>query len=188
MTSPAAASPRLVHFTAGTSGVWSIRSIKPYRGETLPFAPRLDIAAASEPSPQAVWTLRGVTSNHRYLGAEEKEQLVRAQADLGRPGAKRAALIPIRKNAAWWSLTQSERLAIFEETSRHTAIGLKYLPAIARRLHHCRDLASAEPFDFLTYFDYAEIHVSLFEELVRALRATEEWKYVDREVDIRLAR
>ncbi len=55
---------------------------------------------------------------------------------------------PIRKSEAWWSLPQDERRANFEERSRHIATGLKYLPAVARRLLHSRDLG--EPFDFLT--------------------------------------
>ncbi len=63
---------------------------------------------------------------------------------------------------------------------------MKYLPAIARRLHHCRDLG--EPFDFLTWFEYAPKHSEAFEELVGRLRETEEWVYVEREVDIRLTR
>jgi len=85
-----------------------------------------------------------------------------------------------------WALTQDERRAIFEEKSKHNAIGLKYLPGVARRLHHCRDLSEAEPFDFLTLFDYAKDVAGAFDDLVAALRATEEWKYVEREVDIRL--
>jgi hypothetical protein len=76
----------------------------------------------------------------------------------------------------------------FERSSRHIATGLRYLPAIARRLHHCRDLGSAEPFDFLTWFDYAPEHAIAFDALVAELRATEEWTFVEREVDIRLAR
>ena len=64
--------------------------------------------------------------------------------------------------------------------------GLKYLPAIARRLHHCRDLNESEPFDFLTLFDYAQADSAAFEDMVSELRATEEWKFVDREIDIRL--
>src|SRR4051812_31125880 len=67
----------------------------------------------------------------------------------------RAVLIPIRKNAEWWALTQDERRAIFERRSRHIGIGTRYLPAIARRLHHCRDLSHQEPFDFLTWFEFA---------------------------------
>jgi hypothetical protein len=63
---------------------------------------------------------------------------------------------------------------------------LTALPAVARRLHHSRELG--EPFDFLTWFEYAPEHARSFEELVRRLRETEEWRYVDREIDIRLSR
>jgi len=65
---------------------------------------------------------------------------------------------------------------------------LKYLPAIARRLHHCRDLGAAEPFDFITWFEFAPPAAPAFEQLLAELRATEEWRYVEREVDIRLVR
>ncbi|WP_189695630.1 chlorite dismutase family protein, partial [Staphylococcus aureus] len=94
-------------------------------------------------------------------------------------------LIPIRKNAAWWELTQDERRSVFEQ-SKHVQIGLQYLPAVARKLHHCRDLSENEPFDFLNWFEYAPIHEVEFNRLLSELRASEEWKYVDREVDIRL--
>ncbi len=97
-----------------------------------------------------------------------------------------AALIPIRKTAKWWDLAQDERRAIFEEQSRHIGIGLEYLPAVARRLHHSRELG--EPFDFLTWFEYAPEHADAFEDMVGELRRTPEWQYVDREIDIRLCR
>jgi hypothetical protein len=84
----------------------------------------------------------------------------------------------------WWDLPQDERRAIFEERSRHVADSMKYMPAIARRLYHARDLG--EPFDFLTWFEHAPRDTDLFEDLVRMLRATEEWMFVEREVDIRL--
>ena len=63
---------------------------------------------------------------------------------------------------------------------------MEYLPAVARRLHHSRELG--EPFDFLTWFEYAPEHADAFEELVRRLRSTAEWRYVEREVDIRASR
>jgi chlorite dismutase len=129
-----------------------------------------------------------MTSNERYVAREEKIALVGKQEGLGRKAATRSALIPIRKNAAWWALAQDERRQIFEAQSRHIEIGLKYLPAVARRLHHCRDLGPDEPFDFLTWFEYAPSDSAAFEELVQALRASPEWEYVDREVDIRLFR
>ncbi len=95
-----------------------------------------------------------------------------------------AALIPIRKTETWWTMAQDERRKIFETKSHHTETGLKYLPAIARKLYHCRDIG--QPFDFLTWFEYAPEDSDKFEELVKSLRETEEWKYVDREIDIRL--
>jgi hypothetical protein len=57
-------------------------------------------------------------------------------------------------------------------------------PPIARRLHHSRDLG--EPFDFITWFDYAPEYEHDFDALLAELHASEEWTYVAREVDIRL--
>ena len=116
----------------------------------------------------------------------EREALVARQPSLGRPEATTGALIPIRKSPAWWDLTQDERRAIFETRSHHIATGLDYLPAVARRLHHGRDLG--EEFDFLTWFEFEPAEADAFEELVVRLRETEEWRYVEREVDIRLSR
>lgn len=182
--------PRLFTFVGGTAGPWAVEKMEAVVGEALPAAKRLDIvegAVIDRPAGTA-WLLRGVTSNERYVTRTEKDRLVAKQVALSRPAATRAALIPIRKSAKWWALTQDERRYVFEETSRHVQTGLKYLPAVARRLHHCRNLGGAEPFDFLTLFDFAPADASAFDEMVAELRATEEWKYVDREVDIRLAR
>ena len=107
------------------------------------------------------------------------------QEELGRQESCCAALIPIHKSEEWWALAQDERRKIFEN-AQHINTGLKYLPAIARRLYHCRDLN--EPFDFLTWFEYAPKDSDAFEDLVATLRKTLEWEYVDREVDIRLTR
>ena len=137
---------------------------------------------------RANWVLFGITSNERYVNRVEKDLLVATQEGLGRPTARCAALIPIRKNAAWWALTQDERRDIFEEQSRHIKIGMQYLPQIARRLHHCRDLSEVVPFDFLTWFEYAPEHELLFDNMLADLRSSKEWAYVEREIDIRLSR
>ncbi|MCA1560770.1 MAG: chlorite dismutase family protein [Acidobacteria bacterium] len=181
---------RLFTFVGGKVGNWSVVEVKAVVGDSLPASERLDVVhgPVSALTDGAKWALRGVTSNVRYVTRAERELMVAKQADVGRPEATRAALIPIRKAAAWWDMPQDERRRIFEDSSHHVKIGLKYLPAIARRLHHSRDLGATEPFDFLTWFDYAPEHAQAFEDLVAALRATEEWKFVDREVDIRLAR
>lgn len=174
-------------FVGGNSGEWRITSVRPSRGEGLQTVPRLRVVEGECVPPQeAAWLLEGFTSNLRYATRAEVEALARVQPPLCRPEATCAALIPLRKSAAWWALSQDERRAIFEETSHHTAIGLEYLPAIARRLHHCRDIGG--PFDFLTWFEFAPNHKALFEELVERLRATTEWQFVEREIDVRLER
>jgi chlorite dismutase len=143
-------------------------------------------ANKADPAGPSHWLLQGLISNIRYATRTEVTALQSKQEALNRPAASRAALIPIKKSADWWALAQDERRAIFEDRSRHTAIGLRYLPAIARQLYHCRDLG--EPFDFLTWFEYTPEHAAAFDELVVALRATAEWTYVEREIDIRLER
>ncbi len=179
--------PRLYSFNAGNSGLWTIRTIRAVRGESLAPAARLDHREGTSEDP-GVWSLRGVTSNERYVTNEEKAKLVAVQEGLGRTESMCAALIPIRKSPAWWALTQEQRRTIFEAQSQHTHIGMKYLPAIARRLHHCRDLATAEPFDFLTWFEYRPEDEPAFDDLLGTLRRSPEWEFVDREIDIRLAR
>jgi chlorite dismutase len=182
--------PRLFSFVGGTTGEWSVVSAKTVVGDPLAAVDRVKIVTGAIPTmPEGgKWILRGVTSNERYVTRAEKDSLVEKQAALGRSTATHAALIPIRKSATWWALTQDERRAVFEERSRHITVGLKYLPAVARRLHHCRDLGESEPFDFLTLFDYGKADAAAFDDMVAELRATEEWKFVEREVDIRLVR
>jgi chlorite dismutase len=176
-------------FTAGSAGNWQVMSVTSVAGDGLTTASHLAVAPSASLAPgvsDAGWRLTGVASHVRYVERAEKTALVAVQAGLGRPEATRAALIPIRKSPAWWDLTQEERRRIFEDKSRHIADSMKYLPAIARQLYHCRDLG--EPFDFLTWFEFAPGHAQAFEDLVGMLRATEEWTYVEREVDVRLKR
>ncbi len=179
---------RLFSFVGGDTGPWCVTGMRAVAGEPVAQAARLRVVpdvvdGAVLPSG---WVLRGITSNERYVVRSEKEQLLAKQQGLGRPESTCAALIPIRKSPAWWALTQDERRTIFEEQSHHTRIGLNYLPAVARRLHHCRDLSGNEPFDFLTWFEFAPEHADAFDHMLAELRATPEWTYVEREVDIRL--
>jgi len=176
-----------VCFAGGRTGPWQVERMTALMGPTLPAVHRVAVRddQTLPVSSGCAWLLQGVTSYERYVQRRERSALV-GQPALGRPEATCAALIPIRKAAAWWELTQDERRTIFEERSHHIATGLQYLPAIARRLYHGRDLG--EPFDFLTWFEYAPSSAGLFQELVGKLRETEEWAYVEREIDIRLVR
>lgn len=176
----------LVTFYGGRNGQWKTRDIITVCGPPIESVERLAVQISEPPPDNSTWILRGAVSNARYTTRAEAGALTAAQPPLGRPLATFAALIPIRKTAQWWSLAQDERRAIFETISRHTTIGMEYLPRIARRLHHCRDLG--EPFDFLTWFEYAPVDEPAFDELLRRLRASDEWSYVDREIDIRLVR
>ena len=179
---------RLFHFCAGRGGPWQIVSSQALVGDTLPPAESLIYVPDKEMGSVSgyAWSLRGIVSHERYVQADEKNLLLQASPPLGRQEAKAAALIPIRKRGEWWGLPQDSRRRIFEESSRHIRIGMEYLPAIARRLHHCRDLGDEEPFDFLTWFEYDPRNENRFDKLLATLRATEEWDYVEREVELRL--
>ena len=174
----------LTQFVAADHGQWQITSICPFRGESLPAAPFLAIDADADPQA-AAWTLHGAGSNLRYTTAHERSMLQAKQEGLGRPSATRAALIPIRKSAEWWAMAQDERRSVYERGS-HLPIGLDYLPGVACKLYHSGD--HGEPFDFLTWFEFAPEQEAAFDHMLARLRACAEWDYVDREVDIRLTR
>lgn len=176
-------------FRGGQSGAWRITLNSAVRGEGLATVPALAITQSPSIAlpllrSAASWRLAGVASHERYVEKAEQSQLAEKRAPLGRAQASFAALIPIRKSAAWWALGQDERRDILEAKSHHISSGLKFLPQIARQLYHCRDLG--EPFDFIAWFEYAPVYATMFEELLAMLRSTEEWTFVEREVDVRL--
>ncbi|MBY0405082.1 MAG: chlorite dismutase family protein [Cyanobacteria bacterium] len=177
---------RLTYFSGGElPSHWEIISMDVKQGDPLPLVKYLHIHHTPEEVPmQTNWSLTGVRSNGRYETRQEKQELTRKQPQLGRPEAFCATLIPIKKSEVWWELTQEERRDIFETQSQHISHSMQYLPAIARRLYHCRDLG--EPFDFLTWFEYAPEHANAFEDLVGYLRSTQEWTFVERDISIRL--
>ena len=178
--------PLLVTFIGGGAGLWSVERMTTIRGGGLLPVDRVEVTEGSDSPAHGTWTLRGTIEGDHYVLDAERHALAARQAPLGRPSASSAAMIPIRKRAEWWALPHHERRAIFEERSHHIASTLAYLPRIARRLHHGRDLG--EPFDFITWFEFTLADGAAFDEVVGTLRATEEWTYVEREVDVRLSR
>jgi len=175
--------PDPIVFSGGSAGSWRVRNQGAIRGEALPSVARLDKGAV--PRPSAAWVIGGMTSNLRYTHASEKRVLDATPSVLGRPAATYAALIPITKSAAWWGMAQDERRAVIEDKSRHIAIGSDYLSVVSRQLVHCRDQAGAM-FDFLTWFEFAPADEGRFDELLGKLRASPEWAFVEREVELRL--
>jgi hypothetical protein len=96
--------PLSVVFVGADSGRWSIERLETVSGEPLAWTSRLEVlegSAAARTGRDAVWVLRGVTSNERYVTRVEHEALVSRQEPLGRPRSMRAALIPIKKSEAW---------------------------------------------------------------------------------------
>ncbi|MBI3536121.1 MAG: chlorite dismutase family protein [Chloroflexi bacterium] len=178
----------LTTFGGGQSGTWKVISIITIVGQPLELVQRIEIIKTKYllDKTNYKWFLRGVTSNLRYTTKEENATLDKTPSVLDRPDYKYAALIPIKKSEEWWLLTQDERRKIFEDTSRHISYSSKFLSTIARKLYHSKDIG--ENFDFLTWFEFAPEHSHQFDELVNYLRNTEEWKYVTREIDIRLVR
>lgn len=176
----------LTSFVGGAHGPWHVTAMSAVCGAGLKAAAAITVCEGTTTPPDSLWTLRGVASHLRYTSREEREELAQRQEGLGRPQASLGAMIPLRKSPAWWALAQDERRRIVVDSSQHFTVGTRYLPAVARKLYHSRDLG--EDFDFVTWFEYAPQHAAAFDELLRALRSTEEWLYVDREIDIRLIR
>lgn len=158
------APPLAVTFIAGPSGDWRIERLVAVAGDPLPAATHLSAGNEAPYTAKISWQLRGTVSSTRYTTAHELTRLNIVSPLLRCSEAMCAALIPIRKSDAWWSMAQDERRAIFEKRSGHIAKSMSYLPAIARRLHHARDVG--EPFDFLTWFEYAPEHAHAIEALV----------------------
>lgn len=186
----APANTRTTTFVGGQTGPLRVVSQTAIAGPPIARADRVDMRPGRplDRPDDALWVLHGVATNDRYTTRAEKTELIRKQAPIGRPEATSAALILLRKRADWWALTQDERRTILEEDSHHIAIGMRYLPAVARRLLHCRDLDEPAPFDFIGYLDFAPADEAAFDEMLGQLRMTTEWSFMEREIDIRLVR
>lgn len=175
-------------FVGSDVGRWRVTEQNTIVGAPLELVQRIEVinSPLNNLIEKGAWALQGFTSNVRYANRNEIVKLQSVQEGLNRKKSSCAALIPIKKNAEWWAMSQDERRSIFEEQSHHTEIGLAYLPEIARQLHHSRDLG--EQFDFITWFEFSPEHTEQFNKLLSELRATKEWQFVEREIDIRLER
>ncbi len=184
------ANSRATTFVGGKTGSMLVASHATISGQPIARVDAVDMIAGipTDLPLDAIWAVHGVASNDRYTTRAEKTELTSRQAPIGRPEATCAALILLRKRDEWWALTQDERRAILENNSHHIAIGMRYLPAVARRLLHCRDLDDQAPFDFIGYLDFSPENEAAFDEMLSQLRATREWSFMDREIDIRLVR
>jgi len=78
-------------------------------------------------------------------------------------------VIPIRKDADWWSLPQEQRAAMMKE---HTEASLPYHKTVKRKLYHATGL---DDLDFITYFETSRLED--FQGLILALEKVKEFRH-----------
>ena len=78
-------------------------------------------------------------------------------------------VIPIRKDADWWSLPQEQRAEMMKE---HTEASLPYNKTVKRKLYHATGL---DDLDFITYFETSRLED--FQSLILALEKVKEFRH-----------
>lgn len=161
---------------------WSVTRVE------TPVPISLEESASSDDS---IVRFYGVTQNLHYTSDAQRQELSkRARPEVEPSKDTTAVLIPIRKSDEWWKLAQDQRQAYFQKSGNregHTAIGAKYVDRVFRKLYHSRYLNAALDYDFLTYFEFKDVHKNDFKALLAELRNTTgnpEWNYVNHEFEI----
>jgi hypothetical protein len=136
--------------------------------------------------------LDGAERAPRYTSAEMHNYAYKpAVSRLSGRVARNAIIIPMSKTSAWWEKTALQRHPYFYPhhdaatggpVKGHAQAAEAGIKTIFRKLYHNPDgYQRAGEFDFVTYFECADEHVPVFDEICRGLRDTSqnpEWKYV----------
>lgn len=115
----------------------------------------------------SVAIFHGLTKKPNYVPAfsEQLKNDLKAPSEAG----PYAVVIPIRKDAEWWSLPQDKRTGLMQE---HTEAALPYHKTVKRKLYHATGL---DDFDFITYFETAKLDD--FQSLILSLQKVKEAKH-----------
>lgn len=115
--------------------------------------------------------LVGMTKALNYISKEKSPDLnAGLTATTYNADAPRYAfMVPVKKNAEWWNLTDAQRL---KEIETHTLPTLVNLVNVKRKLYHSTGLDDT---DFITYFETADL--GAFNNLMLALAKVPENKY-----------
>ena len=115
--------------------------------------------------------LVGMTKDLNYITKDKSPNLnARLTGATYRDATPRYAfVIPVKKNADWWNLTDEQRL---KEMETHTLPTLANLVNVKRKLYHSTGLDDT---DFITYFETADL--GAFNNLMLALAKVPENKY-----------
>jgi len=95
-------------------------------------------------------TFNGITKAMNYVPNFPEDM----KAELKTPppqGSPYVVVVPIRKDADWWLMSQDERTAMMKE---HTDPTVGYLKTVKRKLYHSSGL---DDLDFITYFETAKL-------------------------------
>ena len=115
--------------------------------------------------------LVGMTKDLNYITKDKSPNLNAGLTGTTYSGAtpRYAFVIPVKKNADWWNLTDEQRL---KEMDTHTLPTLANLVNVKRKLYHSTGLDDT---DFITYFETADL--GAFNNLMLALAKVPENKY-----------
>lgn len=116
-------------------------------------------------------TLVGVTKPLNYITPDKSGDLNKGltASSYSGPEPRYAVMVPVKKNAEWWNLQDTQRL---KEIETHTLPTLQYLVNVKRKLYHSTGLDDT---DFITYFETADLVA--FNNLMISLAKVPENKY-----------
>jgi hypothetical protein len=178
---------------------YSVKEVVPVLGETPNIAQGWSVVRIETPVPislseelsNSLIKFHGATQHLHYTTDSQRQELKqRAIPELEPSDHTTAVLIPIGKSEEWWKLAQDKRQSYFQKSEAnegHTAIGIKYVDRVFRKLYHSRYLGSMLNYDFLTYFEFEDVYAKDFKTLLAELRDTKtnpEWAYVNYEFEI----
>lgn len=170
------------NYAGGSSGAWQVTDSSTQCGEPLASVTHVDIVHGrhSQIPLGTQWILCGQVRNTRYVSREDLKPF----GQTGLPTC--ATLIAIRRSSEWWRLGRTIRQEIQASQSASLPRRLRSLSSMIRRWQFGRDLS--EQFDCVTWFEYEPRDAASCDELIALWRASDEWKFVERECDLHMIR
>lgn len=116
-------------------------------------------------------SLVGVTKPLNYITKDKSAELNAGLSSASYTGdaPRYSIVVPIKKSAEWWNLSDEQRL---KEMETHTHPTLQYLVNVKRKLYHSTGLDDT---DFITYFETNDL--GAFNNLMLSLAKVPENKY-----------